>query len=237
MEIIAEIGINWEGRFNTFEELIRKSKMGGADWIKFQLYSSEKLFGNWSRKKYEISFKELQELDNICKFYNIDWFASVFDKERLNWCEELKRERYKISSRTFKYNSYLVESILHLEKLTYISLNIENKFEITYNLSFPITEKTKFLNCISEYPTKFNKINKKLFCFDNNRIGISDHSIGISRCLYAISKGAKVIEKHFSLNKMSSDSHDHIGSMDYKELCILNTYGRELSNLHKEINK
>ena len=71
--------------------------------------------------------------------------------------------------------------------------------------------------------------------YDNNIIGLSDHSYGVAYALHNISLGAKVIEKHFTLNR-SDMGNDHIGSMDLNELKILREYGNQLENIHNKIN-
>ena len=114
LTIISEIGINWDGNISLMEELIRQSKFGGADLIKLQLYSSQKLFGDDSRINNEISKEQLSFIKNIASSYEIELFASVFDTERLHWCEELGFQKYKIASRTLKYDKGLCEKILSL---------------------------------------------------------------------------------------------------------------------------
>ena len=100
MEIIAEIGINHNGDFRKMEELIRQASIGGADYAKFQLYDSVRVFGDESRKKNEFTFDQVKTLKDNCNYYNIEFFASVFDEEKLEWCEKLGVNLYKIASRT-----------------------------------------------------------------------------------------------------------------------------------------
>ena len=84
MEIISEIGINHNGDFRRIEEMIRQSASAGADYAKFQLYSSKRVFGDDSRKQNEFTFDEVTRIKSVCDFYNIEFFASVFDEDSIS---------------------------------------------------------------------------------------------------------------------------------------------------------
>ena len=122
MKIIAEIGINHNGDFRYMQELIRQAAVGGADYAKFQLYDSVRVFGDESRKRNEFTFDQVQQLSAICQFYGIEFLASVFDEEKVQWCERLGMRAYKIASRTVVKEPELCEQILELKKLTFVSL-------------------------------------------------------------------------------------------------------------------
>ena len=79
MKIISEIGINHNGDFRLIEELIRQSALGGADYAKFQLYDSKRVFGDDSRKRNEFTYRQVSQIKEICEAYGIGFFASVFD--------------------------------------------------------------------------------------------------------------------------------------------------------------
>ena len=122
MKIISEIGINHNGDFRKMEELIRQSSIGGADYAKFQLYNSVRVFGDESRKKNEFTFNQVKTLKEICDYYNIEFFASVFDEEKLEWCESLDVKLYKIASRTVVAETKLCLDVISKNKPVYISL-------------------------------------------------------------------------------------------------------------------
>ncbi len=86
----------------------------------------------------------------------------------------------------------------------------------------------KYFNCISKYPTSFLAIKK--FYYNKDIVGFSDHTYGVGYSLYNISRGAKIVEKHFTLNK-SMEGNDHIGSMDLKDLRQLRDVGNQLYNV------
>jgi len=222
LKIIAEIGINHNGNIHQAYELIRQAHIGGADCVKLQLYSSKLLFGDDSRTKYELSYKQIEGLKSLCDTLHIELFASIFDEERLQWCEDIGVDRYKIASRTYKYDFELVEKVIDIGKPTYISLGM------AYDRPLIFKPNVIYFNCVSKYPTLYNELEPTDFIFDDDILGWSDHTLGISASLLAISRGAQYIEKHFTMNKSMSIHNDHICSMTLSELQVLSTYGREL---------
>ena len=228
MKIISEIGINHNGDFRKMEELIRQSSIGGADYAKFQLYNSVRVFGDESRKKNEFTFEQVKTLKEICDYYNIEFFASVFDEEKLEWCKDIGVNLYKIASRTVVKEEQLCKDILDTNKPVYLSLG----FWEEDSLPFTQYNNIKYLNCISKYPTSYTHLEK--FCYDDKVVGLSDHSYGIAYALYNISLGAQVIEKHFTMDK-SDIGNDHIGSMDMNELKLLREYGDQLNCINKVV--
>jgi len=231
--IISEIGINHNGNFKYIEEMIRQSAFAHADIAKFQLYTSKLVFGDDSRKKYEFTFEQVKIIKSLCDSYGIQFLASVFDEEKLDWCEKLNVVSYKIASRTLLTNPTLCEKVIKTGKPVLASLGMwPDTSDPPYH-----DPNISYLRCISQYPTSIRDI--KQFKFGESSIfggwrfrvvGLSDHSYGVSSCLYAIANGAKVIEKHFTLDK-SMEGNDHIGSMNQDELIILTTYGREIERI------
>ena len=146
--IISEIGINHNGDFRKIEELIRQSKTGGADYAKFQLYDSIRVFGAESRKQNEFTFQQVERVKKICDHYQIEFFASVFDEEKLDWCEKLDVNLYKIASRTVVKEPDLCRQIIATNKPVYISLGFWEEPGLPFE-----AKNIKYLNCISKYPT------------------------------------------------------------------------------------
>jgi len=231
LNIISEIGINHNGDFRRIEELIRQSKAGGADYAKFQVYNSEKVFGDDSRSHNEFTQTELEIVAEMCDVYGIEFMASVFDIERFQWCEQLLMPTYKLASRTVanykvdKDDTHLIDEIIATGKPVIASLGMQ---EVGAPLPFKDADNVRYLNCISKYPTMYSDYQN--FIYDGKIAGYSDHACGISYALYNITKGARIIEKHFTLNK-GMDGNDHIGSMNLDELKILREYGQELCSI------
>lgn len=229
MKIISEVGINHNGDFRYIEELVRLSAAGGADFAKFQLYSSQRVFGDDSRKRNEFTFSQVETIVRICQHYGIEFFASVFDEEKLQWCETLGVNYYKIASRTVVKEPDLCRQILDLGKPTFVSLGFWEQQELPL-ADYP---NVQYLNCISKYPTTCLDI-RPMRPYSGSVVGFSDHSYGVGFCLHQIAHGARVIEKHFTMNK-SMEGNDHIGSMTYEELQTLRQLGDQLCAIQRQI--
>jgi len=91
-------------------------------------------------------------------------------------------------------------------------------------------ENIKYLYCKSKYPTRYEDLTDFPIVFDKF-YGYSDHLMGIEGCFLAISRGARLIEKHFTLNKTSQVIRDHSLSATPEEFKILTMHGRDIANL------
>ena len=220
MHIISEIGINHNGDFKKIEELIRQSAEGGADFAKFQLYDSVRVFGDNSRKKNEFTFEEIKKIKRVCDAYNIEFFASVFDEEKLKWCLDVGVDFFKIASRTVIKEKELCNKIIATGKKTFVSLGFWDQENLPFD-----NDNVFYFNCISKYPTSILDLKDVTHRrYSDTVIGYSDHVYGIGSCLYHIANGASYIEKHFTLNKAMS-GNDHLGSMDFEDLKMLRSVG------------
>ena len=220
MEIIAEIGQNHNGDIGLACELIREAKICGADVAKFQVYNAEDLFSKednpWFEYncKTELSLKDLEILNEVCKEEGIEFMASVFDIERISWLESLGVKRYKIASRSV-YEKQLINAVIATGKPTLISLGMweeENFPEYQGDI--------EYLFCISKYPTPIDDLDFKKIDF-NLFGGFSDHTKGTLAPIAAMARGAKIIEKHFTIDK-NMFGPDHEGSatpQEMKEIC------------------
>ena len=227
-KIISEIGINHNGDFRLIEELIRQSAIGGADFAKFQLYDSVRVFGDDSRARNEFTFNQVQLITEICDAYGIEFFASVFDEEKIEWCLDLGVGMFKIASRTVLKEPSLCNQIIKTGLPTFTSLGMWSKENL------PFTDaNVLYFNCVSKYPTSMlDQKDAKHRSYQYPVVGVSDHSYGIANCLHHISRGALYVEKHFTLDK-SMQGNDHIGSMNLEELKTLRDIGDQLHYANK----
>ncbi len=215
--VIAEIGQNHNGDMEIARKLITAAKGGGADIAKLQLYDVDAIFPptfEWYKEAKEAQLKKEQvlELDRWCKKVGIELLASVFDTERVGWCEEIGMKRYKIASRSI-YDKKLINAIARTGKDIIVSLGMYK------GKRFPKIDtcsRVNFLYCIARYPTLPEDLNFLKVDF-NKYSGFSDHTIGIEAALVAMARGAKIIEKHFTLDK-KMHGPDHAGSMEPQEL-------------------
>ena len=214
IEIVAEIGRNHEGDMTLAKRLIELAKENGASYAKFQLYDSLKLRDE--PFLCELSKGQAFSLFEYGRQVGIEVFFSVFDIERVAWCEEMGVSRYKIAFSQHS-NMELVKEVIETNKLMLVSTNHKQASG----------NKIKLLYCIPEYPTDLQRLNfNRLDFFE----GFSDHTIGIDAAKIAMARGAKIIEKHFTIDKEMAGP-DHIHSMlpcDLHEL-------RRFANIVEEV--
>lgn len=219
---IAEIGMNYNGNIDLAFELIKQAKLAGADIAKFQL--------GWRDKPGEINNIDKKKLDKLIswgKYFEIEIMFSIISENAFNLIDQFNLNKFKVASRTVKENLNLVKKILSKKKLTFISLGMWNK------KTLPIKKNKfiKYLWCNSKYPTHPSDLKKLPKDFTKtNYDGYSDHSIGIETCILAVSRGAQIIEKHFTLDKSDRTIRDHLLSATPSEF-------RDMVNISKDIFK
>lgn len=248
--VIAEIGINFDGKFERAKKLIRLAKLCGVDAVKFQIFKARTLAredtkktsdqkknlkkkDNLSKmwKKMELTEKQISLLSLIAKKNNLDFLCSVFDLESLK-----KTKKYidaiKVASSDIT-DIELIKEIAKTKKKIILSTGMANYKEIKNIFKYLKKNKVVLLHCVSLYPCPENLINlkrmtilKKKF---NTQVGYSDHSIGNYASYAAISMGATVLEKHFTDNKMIKGA-DHLLSADQSDMT-------KIVNFSKMINK
>lgn len=211
--VIAEIGHNHNGNIRLAKEMIWEAKDCGADIVKFQIYDTDKIKkyyqSRYSELKWtELTKEELIELKKTADEIGIEFMASAFDPERVGWLEELGVLRHKLASRSI-FDKELIAVMEATGKPIIASLGYWKE------KIFPEIKNVQFLYCISDYPAKItNEIFPKDF---NEYTGFSDHSIGVDWAKEAVRRGAKIIEKHFTLDK-HLPGYDQWGSADPQDL-------------------
>jgi sialic acid synthase SpsE len=223
LTIIAELHPQHGGDPGVTREMIRQARLNGADVAKFQLYDAAALLGpNW--QYLELSQEQTAQVKQWCDEDGIEFMASIFERRRLDWCEELGVKRYKIASRTVTGDPELCKAILALGKETIISLGNWTGPGFPYGQS----DQIKYLYCKARYPALMADMTD--FPDDlpgNGLAGYSDHTLGIEVCLLAVARGAAILEKHFTLDKTRGRSTEkgHVGSMIPAELNDLRRTG------------
>ncbi len=224
MEIIAEIGQNHNGDIGLAKELIYSVKDSGADVAKFQLFDMnfwEKIYDNnpeikqtWQNyhQKTCLSNESIVSLIELCDKLNIEFMCSVFNEHFIDFVENFNVKRYKLASNSI-FNKNLLNKLIQTNKELIISLGHWKKNKLP---NFKSKNKISYLYCISNYPTKFDDLNFNKIDF-NKYDGFSDHTIGLDASYIALSRGAKIIEKHITLDK-KMEGPDHEGSITPNEL-------------------
>lgn len=224
LTFIAEIGMNHNGNFDLCFELIKQAKLSGANIVKFQL--------GWRDKPGEINRidkKIIHKLINWAEYFEIEILFSIISEEAYKLIKSFNVKKYKIASRTVIDNPKLIKKILKENKKTIISLGMWKKKK----LPFPKKKNINYLWCLSKYPCEPKDLRGLPKDFNKSIYdGYSDHSIGIETCLIAISRGAKIIEKHFTLDKSNTTIRDHALSATPKEFKLMVDLG---SDIHKKI--
>ena len=213
--LTAEIGHNFNGDITLAKYMIKMAKICGADRAKFQVYNTDTLGIAPERveviedlRKSELTKEQVKELKDECDKNKIEFMASAFDVERVGWLEELGVKRHKIASRSI-YDEDLIQAMVNTGKPIIASLGKVDERGIP-------DIKADFLYCVAKYPPttmdmlKFPKDFRKY-------AGFSDHTLGINWTIKAIKRGAKIIEKHFTIDK-TMPGRDQAGSAEPREL-------------------
>ncbi len=239
--IIAEVGVNHDGNLGKAKKLIKLAKKCKADYVKFQTFDPDKLiiknhtksdyqFGRTSKKeslykmlnKLSFNFLQTKKIFMYAKKIGIKCLSTPFDNKSVDFLDKLKMDFFKVSSGDLN-NFPLLKKIASKKKPIIISTGRSYLSEIKKTVKFLNNNncrKIYILHCTSIYPAKINELNllalntlKKNFKYP---IGYSDHSEGTIAPIIAVSLGAKVIEKHLTLNKKDFGP-DHLASVEPNE--------------------
>ena len=223
MKFIAECGLNHNGNLDLTYELIRQASWAGADVVKFQL--------GWragSGEMNEIDNDRLKNMIDYCNFMDVEPMFSIFTREAFEMLKPYNLKTIKIASRTVIDEPNLVKDILKEDAQFIISLGMwEGE-----GLPFGAADNIDYLWCVSKYPCLATDLKGLPENFaDTHFSGYSDHTIGIESALLAISRGARLIEKHFTLDKSDTTIRDHALSVTPDEFSSLVKHGKELFKL------
>jgi len=228
--IIAEIGNNHQGSIEMAKELIDACIEADVDCIKFQMRTMSSLYDNNGNSsdvsadlgdqytldllsKFQLSDNELFEAFDYCKEKGGIPLCTPWDLESLMKLEEYGMPAYKIASADFT-NYELLDAAAKTHKPLFCSTGMSSEKEIIHSTNFltNLGSQCIFLHCNSTYPTPFKDVNleylSRLKKITQSMVGYSGHERGINIPLAAVSLGAKVIEKHITLDK-SFEGNDH----------------------------
>jgi N-acetylneuraminate synthase/N,N'-diacetyllegionaminate synthase len=227
-EIIAEIGQNHNGDMQAADELIKAAKRAGADVAKFQVYDARALFPPKEQNPWfdyncatELKKADVLRLADTCAKVGIEFMASVFDLERIEWLEEAGVSRYKVASRSIN-DEQLIKGIAATGKPMIVSLGAWK------GSKFPRIEApggVDFLYCIAKYPAPPAELKLGSVDFETYA-GFSDHSEGTSAACAAIVLGARILEKHMTMDK-AAYGPDHSCSMTPGDLERISSFRRD----------
>ncbi len=224
--IIAEIGINHNGSKSKCAKLIYEAYKSGANAVKLQIadpnYSYAKNHPSYKEfKNKDLNDETLKKLINYAKSLGLSLFATPGDFKSLQRVKSLKMPAIKISSGLLS-NLPLIKEASKAKVPIIFSTGMSYLKEVheAVNLCKQKQNKIAILKCTSIYPSPIKYLNlkgineyKKIFKVP---VGYSDHALGIDASINAVGNGAKIIEKHFTLNKLEKGA-DHKISIEPKE--------------------
>lgn len=242
--VIAEIGHNHQGDVEKCKELIRAAKTAGADAAKLQKRDNRQLFTNEyynrlydnpnsfgktygeHREFLEFGEDEYVELKKFCKELGITFFSTAFDIASADFLARLDMPAYKIASGDLK-NIPLIKHVASFGKPIVLSTGGGEMADVerVYEALAPITKQFCFLQCTASYPAQPEEMNLNVITtfrerFPETVIGLSDHFSGIAMAPAAYVLGARVMEKHFTLNRAMKGT-DHAFSLEPQGLTKL----------------
>ncbi len=241
--VIAEAGVNHNGSLRLAYRLVDAAKKAKANYIKFQLFYSKELttayapqanyqFKNTKKKQTQLKLLKKLELNLVifkkiklyCKKRKINFLLSVFGVEELKAFKKLNLKIIKIPSGEIN-NTQLLKCIAKMNKKIIISTGMASLKEVEFAIKILKknglnNKKILVLQCTTDYPTQLKDVNlnamtamKKKFKVE---VGLSDHTIGHEASISAVSLGAKIIEKHITLNN-NMKGPDHKASLNPKK--------------------
>ena len=243
--IIAEAGVNHNGSIENAFKLVDAAVEAGVDYVKFQTFKSENLVSKSAKKadyqventgnatesqlemlkKLELSHEQHEQLIEYCNEKGIQFFSTAFDLDSLEYLKEIGLNLVKIPSGEITNLPYLRKAAQLFPKVI-ISTGMATLEEIkdavhVFSKEGISRENISILHCNTEYPTPFSDVNLKAMLHIQKQfgteIGYSDHTLGIEVPIAAVALGAKVIEKHFTLDK-TMEGPDHKASLEPEEL-------------------
>jgi sialic acid synthase SpsE/sugar phosphate isomerase/epimerase len=233
--VIAEIGVNHNGSLRIAKQLIDVCVEAGVDAVKFQkrklsdLYTKDTIEKTSEKeqslqytmqvlKNSEFSSEEYYQIVDYCKQKNILFMCTAFDKPSADFLEQLEIPAYKTSSPDLT-NIELLEYIASKNKPIIASTGMSTIDEIEFTVNFLKSKNNPLilLHCNSTYPADFKDINLKFMHTLKDKFGLltgySGHERGISTSLAAVAMGARVIERHVTLDR-AMDGPDHRASLE-----------------------
>lgn len=241
--IIAEVGVNHNGDINIAKKLVDAAADAVVDYVKFQTFKADKLVNKDAKqadyqientgvvesqyqmlKRLELTDENHHILIDYCDKKGVKFLSTAFDFESIEFLKD-KLDFYKIPSGEITNLPYLIK-VAKLKLPIVMSTGMANMQEVKEALAVLIAhginkEDVTILHCNTEYPTPMKDVNllamKTIEKELGVEIGYSDHTLGIEIPIAAVTLGATVIEKHFTIDK-TMEGPDHKASLEPNEL-------------------
>lgn len=236
--IIAEAGVNHNGQLATALRLVEAAKEAGADAVKFQTFRAERIVGAAAEKaayqkrhtssdetqyqmlkRLELSEEAHYRLVEHCRAVQIEFLSTPFDDESADFLARLGISRFKISSGEIT-NTPFLQYIAEKGRPVILSTGASDLGEVAAAiaaLEAGGATQISLLHCVSQYPAPYEDINLRAMHTLANvfrvPVGYSDHTLGIEIPVAAVAMGARIIEKHFTLDR-NMPGPDHQASIE-----------------------
>ena len=237
--IIAEAGVNHNGSVDLALKMIDKAYEAGADYIKFQTFKASSLVSCHAKKaryqvantksdgtqlsmleKLELSFDDFIRLKEHCEKVGIGFMSTPFDLESALFLNDIGLEIFKVGSGDIN-NKILLDKIASFKKEVILSTGMSDLYDIDKAMSVLEGCKVSLLHCTTEYPCPYESVNMRAMQTLKDRydvtVGYSDHTRGLEIAFMAVAMGARIIEKHFTLDR-NMEGPDQISSLQPDEL-------------------
>ena len=240
--IIAEAGINHNGDLGIAKQLIDMAADAGADAVKFQKRTIDKVYTQeflasardspWGKtqraQKEGLEFGEVQyrEIDRHCKERKIKWFASAWDVDSQKFMRKFELEYNKIASPMI-VSQELLNEVAAEGKHTFISTGMSTERDIDRAVEIFNKKKCPFelMHCVSTYPMEDEDANLRRIVTLRERykckVGYSGHEVGLAVSYAAVALGATSIERHITLSRAmyGSDQSASVEPAGFRQLC------------------
>ena len=211
--VIAEIGANHMGDMGLAKAMTLAAAESGCDTVKFQSWRASKLIGEFPdydatfarHTKGELSEQDHADLIAYCKEVGVKFLTTCFDLDRIDFLVSLGLDEIKVASPDCGSIGMLEKLMKAFPKLI-ISTGMTEEVDVLKAIEVTQGHDVVFLHCVSLYPTPLESVNMARMDRlreqgKDMRVGFSDHSLGTEAACLAISRGAEIIEKHFTLSR------------------------------------
>ncbi|HAM45307.1 MAG TPA: N-acetylneuraminate synthase [Propionibacteriaceae bacterium] len=220
--VVAEIGINHNGDLNIAKELILAAKDAGVDAVKFQKRTPEVCTPRdqweierdtpWGRMTYieyrhrvEFGADEFRQIDEYCAEIGIDWFASPWDVESVEFLMAYNPKVFKVASACLTDDD-LLTAMRDTGRTVILSSGMSTPAQIRHAVELLGSDQIVLLHATSTYPAPADQLNLRMIDtlnseYPNVPIGYSGHEVGLQTTLCAVALGACMVERHITLDR------------------------------------
>jgi N,N'-diacetyllegionaminate synthase len=232
--LIAEIGNNHEGDYAVAERLVREAAASGADAVKFQTFQTEHYVSHRDEDRFRrlesfrLTFEQFSSLADLARSEGLLFLSTPFDLQSADFLSTIV-DGCKVSSGDNTFYP-LIERVVRGGKPIVLSTGMCDLSMVRGTVEFiegalqgdSLQERVALLHCVASYPVPPEQANLAAIGVLGRAfgctVGYSDHTLGVEAAVTAVAAGARIIEKHFTLDKAFSDFRDHELSADPEDM-------------------